>query len=59
MNQDQVTLLLIKGAIADLPDSDRKGIELAAAKLREIITLHNDHGRMAMALVGAELAAQE
>lgn len=59
MNQEQVTLLLIKGAIADLPETDRKGIELAAANLREIITLHNDHGLMAMALVGAELATQE
>ena len=58
MNQEQVALLLIKGAITDLPEADRKGVELAAVKLREVIALHNDHGVMAMALVGAELAAK-
>lgn len=58
MNEDQATLLMIKGAIADLPDSDRKGIELAAEKLREIVKLYNDHGVMAFALVGAEMQAK-
>ncbi len=55
MTEDKATLLLIKGAIADLPTPDREGVELAAAKLREVIAVHNDHGRMAFALVGAEL----
>lgn len=55
MTEEKATLLLIKGAIADQPPADRAGIELAAAKLREVIAVHNDHGRMAFALVGAEL----
>lgn len=55
MTEEKTTLLLIKGAIADLPAADREGIELAAAKLREIVALHNDHGLMAFALVGGEL----
>ena len=55
MTEEKATLLLIKGAIADLPPADRDGVELAAAKLREVIAVHNDHGRMAFALVGAEL----
>lgn len=55
MTEEKATLLLIKCAIADLPEVDRKGIEQAAAKLREIVALHNDHGLMAFALVGAEM----
>lgn len=55
MTEDQTTLLIIKGAISELAPADREGVELAAAKLREVIKLHNDHGLMAFALVGAEL----
>lgn len=55
MTEDQATLLLIKGTISDLPEADRQGVALAAAKIREILALHNDHARMAFALVGAEL----
>lgn len=58
MNEEQQTLLLIRGEIYALPDADRKGVELAAAKLREVVKLHNDHGMLALALVGAELAAE-
>lgn len=59
MTEERQTLLIIKGAIAELPDADRQGVELAAAKLREVVLLHNDHGKMALALVGAELAAED
>lgn len=58
MNEEQQQLLLIRGAIYALPDEDRKGIELAAAKLREVVKLHNDHGAMAIALVVSEMAAE-
>ena len=59
MNAEQQQLLLIRGAIASLPEFDRQGVLLAAAKLREVLALHNDHGVMALALVGAERAAEE
>lgn len=59
MTEERQTLLIIKGAIAELPDADRQGVELAAAKLREVVLLHNDHGKMALALVGAEQAAED
>jgi phosphatidylserine decarboxylase len=59
MTEERQTLLIIKGAIAELPDADRQGVELAAAKLREVVLLHNDHGKMALVLVGAELAAED
>lgn len=58
MSQEQQQLLLIRGAIASLTEADRRGVELAAAKLREVVALHNDHGLMALALVGAEYAAE-
>lgn len=59
MTEEQQTLLVIRGHISVLPDEDRVGVNLAAAKLREVVTLHNDHGRMALALVGAEFAAED
>ena len=48
MTEDQQNLLIIRGHIAGLPAADRKGIELAAQKLREVIAHHNDHGRLAL-----------
>jgi hypothetical protein len=59
MNEAQQQLLLIRGAIYALPEAERQGVELAAAKLREVVALHNDHGVMALALLGAELAAKD
>lgn len=59
MTEEQQTLLVIRGHISGLPDEDRVGVNLAAAKLREVVALHNDHGRMALALVGAEFAAED
>ena len=58
MNTEQLQLTIILGVIAGLPEEDRKGIELAAEKLREVVRTHNDHGKMALALVGAEWAAE-
>lgn len=59
MTEEQQNLLIIRGHIAGLPAADRRGIELAALKLRELLAHHNDHGRLALALVGAELAAED
>lgn len=58
MTDEYATWVAVRLVIAELPEADRKGVELAAAKLREVIALHNDHGRLALALVGAEEAAQ-
>lgn len=59
MTNEQQELLMIRGFIAGLPDEDREGVSAAAAKLREIVALHNDHGQLALALVTAELAAKD
>ena len=58
MNEEQ-QLLLIRGAIFGLPPEDRRGVEIAAAKLRAVVAMHHDHGELALALVGAELAAKD
>ena len=58
MNDDQVTLYAIQGVIRDLPEFQRQGVYLAAAKLREILKEHNDHGLLAFVLVGAELQVE-
>lgn len=59
MTDEQATLLAIRQVIAELPEDDRAGVRLATLKLRELVALHNDHGRLALALVGAELAAED
>ena len=59
MNTEQQQLLLIRHVIDELPEDDRAGVRLAALKLREVVALHNDHGRLALALVGAEHAAED
>jgi hypothetical protein len=59
MNAEQQQLLLIRGAIYAMPEADRQGVELAAAKLREVVALHNDYGKLALALVGAEYVAED
>jgi hypothetical protein len=59
MTNEQQDLLMIRGFIAGLPDEDRTGVSVAAAKLREVVTQHNDHGQLALALVAAELAAKD
>ena len=58
MTEEQQVLLIIRGTIAGLPEADQKGIALAAQKLREVVAHHNDHGKFALALVGAEQAAE-
>jgi hypothetical protein len=59
MTEEKQVLLIIRGAIASLPEADRKGVELVAQKLREMVATHNDHGRMALALVASEQAAED
>ncbi|MFP5473069.1 MAG: hypothetical protein ACLGJD_05465 [Gammaproteobacteria bacterium] len=59
MSEEEHALLLIRGAIAGLPEDDRAKVEAAAAELRALIEVHGEHGFMAVALVGAEMAAKQ
>ncbi|MBO1249384.1 hypothetical protein J1777_05970 [Comamonas denitrificans] len=58
MNESQARLYVVQGAIRDLPEFQRQGVYLAAAKLREVLAQHNDHGQVALALVVAELQVE-
>ena len=57
MNEDEQTLLLIKGAIAEMPAEDQHQVAECAAQLRTSVTHHGKHGAVALALVGAEVQA--
>lgn len=56
MSPEQETYLLIKGTIADLPETDRQRVESAAQALRDVANAAGVHGNLALALVGAEAA---
>ncbi|RRD68666.1 hypothetical protein EII19_00605 [Comamonadaceae bacterium OH2310_COT-174] len=55
---DHENLTYIRGVIASLPQADQKGVQQAAQALRELLARTNDHGRLALALVGAEQAME-
>lgn len=57
MTNEKFQLLLIKGVIADLPPDDRKRVEAAETEMRRVIATHKEPGYLALALLGAELAA--
>lgn len=57
MNIHQKTLLDIQTELAAMPEIERGRIEALAAIFREAVQTGGRYGYMAMALVGAELAA--
>ena len=56
---EQRTLLIIKAAIHDMTEADRKSVDNYAKLFREIIRLDPENARIGLALVVAELAAEE
>jgi hypothetical protein len=58
MTPEQQTVLLIKGAISELPVAQREAVEELAEHIKTLIRNAGDVGPMALALVGAEAAAQ-
>ncbi|WP_394789089.1 hypothetical protein [Rhodoferax sp.] len=60
MSPEKQTLLLIRGALYELPKDDRARIEDVAQQLRDLVKVAGAaHGGFALALVGAEAAAEE
>lgn len=55
---DQTTLLVIKGVISDLPVADQKNVKQCANQLKVTIKEAGVYGVLALALVGAEAAAE-
>lgn len=57
-DQEKVMVLVIKGAISELPEEDQKAVGTMAKNIQEIVN-SSQFGPIALALVGAELAAKE
>lgn len=57
--QEKVTLLMIKGAIYDMPKEEQDTIATLAQQLRNIVKDAGAQGVLALALVGAEVAAED
>ena len=49
-------LLILKGYISDMPESDKAKIKECADKIRADIAEYGDHGIIALTLVGAEMS---
>ena len=59
MSDEQQTLLVIRGAISTLPPESQEAIAEMAEHIRRMIrTAAQGEGALAVALVGAELAAE-
>lgn len=59
MTDDQITILAIKGAIAELPTEQAQKCAELATTIREMIVTHGEAAIYAIALIGAELQASE
>lgn len=55
---NRVQLLMIKGVISELPQEQQDKINAIATTFRNVIAANGDLGAVALALVGAELAAE-
>lgn len=61
--EEQVQLLLMRGHVAGLTEAQQQQVKACAEKLRETIAaadkVEDGIGHIALALVGAELAAED
>ncbi|MDY7807587.1 hypothetical protein U0E23_34740 [Burkholderia stagnalis] len=55
---DLEQLMMIRGAVAMMPPDEAAKVEAALAELRTVLAEHGEHGMLALALAGAELAAK-
>lgn len=58
MTQDEIVLAIIRDTVQQMPEDERAKVTAAADELRTILALNAPWGNVALALVGAELAAQ-
>ena len=49
---------MIRGAIAGLPESEQQKVKECTEKLHALMAEYKDHGKMALALLGAESASE-
>lgn len=58
MTEEQRRLIYIRGIIAGLPENKQVKILALAVTVRHMLTVEGDCAALAIALVGAELAAR-
>ena len=58
MSQEQETLWMIKGVIGELPVERLQKVTESYVKIKTIMSEYGDEGEIAIALIGAELAAK-
>lgn len=54
MDESQMTLRMIRSAIAEMSEPDQELCRAATVQLRTIVEAFGQHGLLALALVGAE-----
>lgn len=59
MNSERATLLLVRGALSELPQEQQDAVNAAHEKLKAIVTEAGDVGLLALALLGAEIQAED
>jgi hypothetical protein len=58
MTDEEQTLLLIRGTVAGMPEDDQIKVKAIAETFRNALKAGGGHASLALALVGAEQAAQ-
>jgi hypothetical protein len=58
VTDEEQTLLVIRGTIAGMPEEDQIRVKAIAETFRNALKAGGGHAAMALALVGAEQAAQ-
>jgi hypothetical protein len=57
--QTEVSLLILKGAISEMSETDQDRVRECAGKLRETVKEYGDRGLIAMALVDIEVTLEQ
>jgi hypothetical protein len=58
MKQEQMQLLMIKGAISDLDSAQQERVSIAAQAIRDVVAKAGEVGLVALGLVTAEEVAK-
>lgn len=59
MSTDELTRILIKGAVAEMPEDQRARVNECTEKVRTVIAEYGPFGQLAIAIIGSEMAAKE
>lgn len=57
MSEHKMIVMVLKGVVSELPETQRNQVHSAADKIRAVVADAGDVGGIALALVGSECAA--